>query len=85
MGKLSCALSLLQGNIVANVSTFPSGMMALANYVHGKGLKLGIYNYTGHRIRIIDEIKETKISCSGKNVDNDKSSFTLQLNGFPAF
>ncbi|CAL9113858.1 unnamed protein product [Musa acuminata var. zebrina] len=29
--------------------TFPSGIKALADYVHGKGLKLGIYSNTGHR------------------------------------
>lgn len=28
-------------------STFPSGMKALADYVHGKGLKLGIYSDAG--------------------------------------
>jgi alpha-galactosidase len=36
------------GAVVVNPATFPSGMKALADYVHGKGLKLGIYstNYT---------------------------------------
>ncbi|KAL6897322.1 hypothetical protein ACP4OV_007018 [Aristida adscensionis] len=38
-----------QGNLVANASTFPSGIMALADYVHGKGLKLGIYGDAGTR------------------------------------
>lgn len=28
-------------------STFPSGMKALADYVHAKGLKLGIYSDAG--------------------------------------
>jgi hypothetical protein len=31
------------GNIQPNPKRFPSGMKALADYVHGKGLKLGIY------------------------------------------
>jgi alpha-galactosidase len=31
------------GNLLADSSKFPSGMKALADYVHGKGLKLGIY------------------------------------------
>ncbi len=31
------------GNLQWNASKFPSGIPALANYVHGKGLKLGIY------------------------------------------
>ncbi|TVU03340.1 hypothetical protein EJB05_51132, partial [Eragrostis curvula] len=31
-----------QGNLAANASTFPSGIRALADYVHRKGLKLGI-------------------------------------------
>ncbi|XP_068647023.1 alpha-galactosidase 1-like [Aristolochia californica] len=37
------------GNLVARNSTFPSGMKALADYVHSKGLKLGIYSDAGYR------------------------------------
>lgn len=36
-----------QGNFVAKASTFPSGIKALADYVHEKGLKLGIYSDAG--------------------------------------
>jgi alpha-galactosidase len=36
-----------QGNIVADPKTFPSGMKALADYVHGKGLKFGLYSDVG--------------------------------------
>lgn len=36
------------GNIQADPKTFPSGMKALADYVHGKGLKLGIYSDAGN-------------------------------------
>ncbi|XP_058005208.1 alpha-galactosidase 1 [Hevea brasiliensis] len=36
-----------QGNLVANKTTFPSGIKALADYVHSKGLKLGIYADAG--------------------------------------
>ncbi|KAJ1694129.1 hypothetical protein LUZ63_010827 [Rhynchospora breviuscula] len=36
-----------QGNLVPKKSTFPSGMKALADYVHAKGLKLGIYSDAG--------------------------------------
>lgn len=32
------------GRIKVNASKFPSGIAALANYVHSKGLKLGIYS-----------------------------------------
>jgi len=35
------------GNIAPNAQRFPSGMKALADYVHGKGLKLGIYSDVG--------------------------------------
>ena len=31
------------GNLKANATKFPTGIKALADYVHGKGLKLGIY------------------------------------------
>ena len=36
-----------QGNIVADLTRFPSGIKALADYVHGKGLKLGVYTDAG--------------------------------------
>jgi len=35
------------GTIVADPTRFPSGIKALADYVHGKGLKLGIYTDAG--------------------------------------
>ncbi|KAJ4826184.1 hypothetical protein Tsubulata_023773 [Turnera subulata] len=37
------------GNLVANKTTFPSGIKALADYVHSKGLKLGVYADSGYR------------------------------------
>lgn len=36
-----------QGNIVADPKHFPSGMKALADYVHSKGLKFGLYSDAG--------------------------------------
>ncbi|CAN1327130.1 Alpha-galactosidase 2 [Linum perenne] len=38
-----------KGNLRANSSTFPSGIKALSDYVHSKGLKLGIYSDAGFR------------------------------------
>ena len=35
------------GNIVADAEKFPSGIKALADYVHSKGLKFGIYTDVG--------------------------------------
>lgn len=35
------------GNIVADVKRFPSGIKALADYIHNKGLKFGIYSDAG--------------------------------------
>jgi alpha-galactosidase len=35
------------GNLVANPAKFPSGIAALADYVHARGLKLGIYEDSG--------------------------------------
>ncbi|URE08522.1 alpha-galactosidase [Musa troglodytarum] len=37
------------GYLVPRKSTFPSGIKALADYAHGKGLKLGIYSDAGSR------------------------------------
>ncbi|KAI3721686.1 hypothetical protein L2E82_32703 [Cichorium intybus] len=36
-----------KGNFVPKGDTFPSGIKALADYVHNKGLKLGIYSDAG--------------------------------------
>jgi alpha-galactosidase len=33
--------------LLPDPKTFPSGIKALADYVHGKGLKLGIYSDAG--------------------------------------
>jgi alpha-galactosidase len=38
-----------EGNIQADATRFPSGIKALADYVHSKGLKLGIYSDAGTR------------------------------------
>lgn len=38
----------VQGNLVPKKSIFPSGMKALADYVHSKGLKIGIYGDAGY-------------------------------------
>jgi len=35
------------GHIYPNPKTFPNGMKSLADYVHGKGLKFGIYTCAG--------------------------------------
>ncbi|PKH64364.1 hypothetical protein CRG98_050188, partial [Punica granatum] len=35
------------GNMVPKAATFPSGIKALADYVHSKGLKLGTYSDAG--------------------------------------
>ncbi|MFX3635377.1 MAG: cohesin domain-containing protein [Candidatus Pristimantibacillus sp.] len=42
------------GNIYANSTRFPNGMKALADYVHSKGMKIGIYTDTG------------RVGCGGK-------------------
>ncbi|RWR90368.1 alpha-galactosidase 1 [Cinnamomum micranthum f. kanehirae] len=36
-----------EGKLIGNKVTFPSGIKALADYVHSKGLKLGIYSDAG--------------------------------------
>lgn len=36
------------GNIIPNPDKFPSGIKALADYIHSKGLKFGIYSDAGY-------------------------------------
>ncbi|KAK4280527.1 hypothetical protein QN277_012144 [Acacia crassicarpa] len=38
-----------EGNMVPKASKFPSGIKALADYVHSKGLKMGIYSDAGNQ------------------------------------
>lgn len=38
-----------QGNLQAHPTAFPSGMKALADYIHSKGLKFGVYGDRGKR------------------------------------
>ena len=37
------------GEIQADAERFPSGMKALADYIHSKGLKFGLYTARGER------------------------------------
>ncbi|PKU82603.1 Alpha-galactosidase [Dendrobium catenatum] len=48
-GLSGCRQEAKMGNLQPNSSTFPSGIKALADYVHAKGLKLGIYGDAGNR------------------------------------
>ncbi len=38
-----------KGNIIVNKKKFPSGIKALADYIHSKGLKFGIYSDAGRK------------------------------------
>lgn len=40
----------MQGDMVPDSKAFPSGIKALADYVHSKGLKIGIYSDAGYGI-----------------------------------
>jgi len=37
------------GNIIVDAKKFPSGIKALADYIHSKGLKFGIYSCAGNK------------------------------------
>ena len=47
MYVLNDALLVEQGQLEPDPNTFPSGIKALSDYVHTKGLKLGIYSDAG--------------------------------------
>jgi alpha-galactosidase len=42
------APSRINGSLAANPTTFPSGLKALSDYIHAKGLKMGIYSSAGY-------------------------------------
>lgn len=37
-----------QGRLYGDPTTFPSGIAALADFVHGLGMKLGVYSSAGN-------------------------------------
>jgi alpha-galactosidase len=43
------------GRLMADATKFPSGIKALADYIHGKGLKFGIYTDAGSADCVSDE------------------------------
>ncbi len=45
--KFACNINEVLGKIVADAKAFPSGIKALADYVHSKKLKFGIYSDAG--------------------------------------
>ncbi|RDY07029.1 Alpha-galactosidase 3 [Mucuna pruriens] len=47
LGYVYINIGTVLGQLVPDPKTFPSGIKALADYVHGKGLKLGIYSDAG--------------------------------------
>ncbi|URE30794.1 alpha-galactosidase [Musa troglodytarum] len=53
------------GYLVPRKSTFPSGIKALVDYIHGKGLKLGIYSNAGQVFRSMnpDHLSMTLSIC----------------------
>jgi alpha-galactosidase len=48
-GWMSMTRDTKTGNLVADPKKFPHGMKALADYVHSKGLKFGLYNCAGRK------------------------------------
>jgi len=49
--------------LLPDPKTFPSGIKALADYVHGKGLKLGIYSDAGYVIVSIVDMQIPDAVC----------------------
>ncbi|CAD6225833.1 unnamed protein product [Miscanthus lutarioriparius] len=72
-----------EGYMVANPKTFPSGIKALADYVHSKGLKLGIYSSAGG----VDYLKYDNCYRDGtpETVRFGRMSRALKSSGRPIF
>lgn len=45
----------MQGQLAPDSKTFPSGIKVLADYIHSKGLKLGIYSDAGYVEYLVSE------------------------------
>jgi hypothetical protein len=77
--------------MVPHRQTFPSGIKALADYVHAKGLKLGVYSDAGYASHPIYHSKHINLLsyCSNysalaqenSNLYNDKLAMCLKLTG----
>jgi alpha-galactosidase len=46
-GWMSMQRDSITGNLIADPKKFPHGLKALADYIHSKGLKFGVYNCAG--------------------------------------
>lgn len=64
------------GNLRADPTRFPSGMKALGDYIHGKGLKFGIYGDRGNRTchHFNNNIANTQSGSYG-NEERDAKTF----------
>ncbi|XP_042323691.1 alpha-N-acetylgalactosaminidase [Sceloporus undulatus] len=82
------------GHLVPDPERFPSGIKALADYVHARGLKLGIYadigSYTcaGYPGTTLDRIEQDALTFAQWGVDMLKfdgcySSGAMQAEGYP--
>lgn len=61
------------GNIQTRRDLFPSGLKALGDYVHSKGLKFGLYGNAG------------PMTCSGKNYMGSYGHFDADMKTFASF
>ncbi len=59
----------IKGKLFCDSTKFPSGMKALADYIHSKKLKAGIYTDAG-------------INTCGSIYDNDKNGFGVGIYGY---
>ncbi|XP_060633131.2 alpha-N-acetylgalactosaminidase [Anolis sagrei] len=82
------------GQLIPDPERFPSGIKALADYVHGRGLKLGIYGdigtFTcgGYPGTTLDRIEQDALTFAQWGVDMLKfdgcySSSDVQAQGYP--
>eukprot|EP00112_Aurelia_sp_Birch-Aquarium-sp1_P021005 Seg5548.1 transcript_id=Seg5548.1/GoldUCD/mRNA.D3Y31 product=alpha-N-acetylgalactosaminidase protein_id=Seg5548.1/GoldUCD/D3Y31 len=85
----------IKRNLIADKERFPSGMKELADYIHSKGLKIGIYTDFGSKTcggypgSIFDMQKDTNLFASWGidmlKVDGCYSSLGLMADGYAAF
>jgi hypothetical protein len=64
--------------MAANPEKFPSGIKALADYVHSKGLKLGLYSSAGY---VLFWICSSSLVHSKINTHTLLGEFLLQCSG----
>jgi hypothetical protein len=72
-----------EGKFEPNHTTFPSGIKALADYMHGRGLKLCIYTSAGTRTCTLNHARRARPTLTTSTGSSRKAGLAFSNFGTP--